>query len=427
MTAHAAEAGRADAAGEGASKSEPVDLRARQVAWLAAAVFTVSLGYGALLPLLPGWLESLLPQASVIERGRHVGFLSGAYAAGLLLGAPCWGAVSDRWGRAPILLVGLIGYLVSLLFLLWPSTSLIAATYVLRATAGFFVAAVVPVATALVAEHTPESKRARRFAWLGAMTLLGFLLGPAFSEAVPGLWLLAGHASSPGSVRIVVILSSVLLALIAFLGVARTMPTQQRHGLPPVKLAPLAPLGGLAILWWLAGGVMFVLAGFEVAVVLQGGKGPGAASPSAAWMLVVCSLTMLAVNAVLFATDLLARASARLLAAAGLVTSIAGLVLLAATSVGMWMYVGVAFAAAGTGLLLPVISYVAAGVGKETLGIVMGTLAAALALGQTAGSLSGGWLYGLAGQASFAWLAALLAGGLIVIARGGKATAALQS
>lgn len=427
MTVAAAQAGSACAAGAGASSPEPSDLRARQVAWLAAAVFAVSIGYGALLPLLPGWLETLLPQATVIEQGQHVGFLSGAYAAGLLLGAPFWGAVSDRWGRTPILLVGLLGYVLSLLLLLWPSTGLIAATYALRATAGFFVAAVVPVATALVAEHTPESKRARRFAWLGAMTLLGFLLGPAFAEAVPGLWRLASETQSPSSVRTVVILSSASLAVLTILGVARSLPAQRGHRPPPSKLAPLAALGGLSILWWLAGAVMFVLTGFEVAIVLQGGKVSGTTPPSPALMLVVCSLAMLAVNAVLFVTDLLAKASARLLTAAGLAVSIAGLALLAATSDGAWMYVGVALAAAGTGLLLPVISYVAAGVGKETLGIVMGALAAALALGQTAGSFIAGWLHGLAGQASFAWLATALAVLLVVLARGGKATVALST
>ena len=52
---------------------ESDSLRAVQLTWLAAAVFVVSAGYGALLPLLPGWLAQLIPGASAVEIARHVG------------------------------------------------------------------------------------------------------------------------------------------------------------------------------------------------------------------------------------------------------------------------------------------------------------------------------------------------------------------
>lgn len=147
--------------------TKPVGLRPSQLAWLAGSVFIVSVGYGALLPVLPGWLALLMPGASASEVGRHVGFLSGVYAAGVLLGAPLWGIVSDRVGRGRILIIGLVGYVASSLLLLMPKVagdSGIAWLYALRGTTGFFVAAVVPVVAALVAEHTPQVKRARRFA-----------------------------------------------------------------------------------------------------------------------------------------------------------------------------------------------------------------------------------------------------------------------
>ena len=53
--------------------------------------------------------------------------------------------------------------------------------YALRGATGFFVAAVVPVVSALVAEHTSEKQRALQFAWLSAMSLLGFLFGPGLT------------------------------------------------------------------------------------------------------------------------------------------------------------------------------------------------------------------------------------------------------
>ena len=149
-----------------------------QLAWLAAAVFIVSAGYGALLPVLPAWLAAMMPGADAAEVGRHVGFLSGVYAAGVLLGAPLWGVVSDRVARGRILIIGLVGYVASLLLLLVPAMAGLWGIYALRGATGFFVAAVVPVVAALVAEHTPEDRRGRRFAWLSAMSLLGFLFGP---------------------------------------------------------------------------------------------------------------------------------------------------------------------------------------------------------------------------------------------------------
>ena len=174
--------------------TEPAGLRPVQVAWLAGSVFIVSAGYGALLPVLPGWLASMLPGANANEVGRHVGFLSGVYAAGVLVGAPLWGVVSDRVGRGRVMMLGLVGYVASLLLLLIPAVASLWGIYTLRATTGFFVAAVVPVVAALVAEHTPEKQRARRFAWLGAMSLLGFLFGPALSAAASGVgpWLAEG-------------------------------------------------------------------------------------------------------------------------------------------------------------------------------------------------------------------------------------------
>ena len=70
------------------NQPERADLRPLQLLFLAAAVFVVSAGYGALLPLLPGWLAQQMPGSTPSEVARHVGFLSGAYTAGVLVGAP---------------------------------------------------------------------------------------------------------------------------------------------------------------------------------------------------------------------------------------------------------------------------------------------------------------------------------------------------
>ncbi len=80
---------------------------------LAVAVFVVSVGYGGLMPLLPEWLGSRMPGASAAEIARHVGMLSVACAAGILVGAPVWGVLSDRVGRGRFLITGMLGYVTT--------------------------------------------------------------------------------------------------------------------------------------------------------------------------------------------------------------------------------------------------------------------------------------------------------------------------
>ena len=383
-------------------------LRPVQLAWLAAAVFIVSAGYGALLPVLPAWLAGVMPGANATEVGRHVGFLSGVYAAGVLLGAPLWGVVSDRVGRGRILIAGLVGYVGSLLLLLVPAMAGLWAIYALRATTGFFVAAVVPVVAALVAEHTPEELRARRFAWLGAMSLLGFLFGPGLSAVADwvGPWVADGAVSSALSARLVLVLSA-LLGGVMMLGLAGTLPASLAAGAAVQKQPVTSAQGQPGALLWLSGAVMFVLASFELGIVLQGQQQSGQSSRQAAIMLAECSLVMLGVNALLFFTSMLERISARILIAAGLIFAMLGLAVLDALPAnhsGAWMYLGVSLTAAGTGLVLPVIAYLAAGASPPKLGAVMGGLAAAAGFGQTLGSAAGGWLFGTLAQRSFGWL-----------------------
>ncbi len=269
----------------------------------------------------------------------------------------------------------------------------------------FFVAAVVPVVAALVAQHTPEKQRARRFAWLGAMSLLGFLFGPTLSAAASwvGPWI-ADAALSPALAARVVLVLSALLGGVMMLGLTGTLPASIDAGTQGQNKPESSARGHSAALLWLTAAVMFVLAGFELGIVLQGQQQPGQSSRQAAIMLAECSLVMLGVNAVLFITSLLEKIPARVLMGAGLLLAIIGLAVLAADRSDAWMYLGVSLTSAGTGLVLPVIAYLAAGASPQKLGAVMGGLAAASGLGQTLGSAAGGWLFGALAHLSFAWL-----------------------
>ena len=393
----------------------PDDLRTVQLFFLAAAVFVVSAGYGALMPLLPAWLAQQMPDASPPEIARHVGFLSGAYAAGVLVGAPIWGYISDRLGRPHILIAGLIGYVASLLLLL-PATGGLWAMYGLRVAAGLCVAAIMPVVPALVAAHTPVALRARRFAWLGAASLLGFLFGPGLNAVADGLAALAGNGASSAllSARIVIVLSASLGAAM-MLGLALILPGDESASDTAKDEPDARDRVGILALWWLSVAVMFVLSGFELGIVLQGKQHANLSTQEIAMMFAECSLVMLGVNALLFFTSLLDKVSPRLIVAVGSAVGVAGLVMLALHRSNEWMYIGVSLTSAGTGLMLPVISFLAAGASRQRLGTTMGSLAAAAGFGQTLGSAAGGWLFGAIAQLAFGWLTLPLLATLILL------------
>lgn len=399
-----------------AAVAELPSLQPVQLGWLASAVFVVSAGYGALMPLLPAWLSELTPGATEAEIARHVGFLSGMYAGGVLVGAPLWGVMSDRAGRGRILVFGLVGYVASLLLLLVPTLSSLWGMYVLRGATGFFVAAVVPVVAALVAEHTPRQQRARRFAWLSAMSLLGFLFGPGMGVVADGIGalLISGVVFPSLSARFVIVLSAVLGATM-MAGLTVTLPTTQPAN-AAAQISPAASTEGRHLaLWWLNGVVMLVLAGFELGILLQGQQHPGVSSREIGLMFAECSLVMLGVNALLFFTNMLERVQSRWLIGVGLLLAMAGLLVLARHRLDIWMYVGISLTAAGTGLVLPVIAYLGASVSRQMLSVTMGGLAAAASFGQTLGSSAGGWIFGAFARDSFAWLALPLAVMLVLL------------
>ena len=88
---------------------------AATMAALMLAVFTVSVGFGVVLPLLPDLIERLLGAGvEAAQVSRHTGLLTAVYTLSLFLFAPLWGRLSDRRGPRDVLLVGLLGFGVTM-------------------------------------------------------------------------------------------------------------------------------------------------------------------------------------------------------------------------------------------------------------------------------------------------------------------------
>jgi len=67
------------------------------------------IGFGIVIPFLTYLVEDLAGSEGVTEVGLWVGLLMTSYSAAQFLFSPFWGSLSDRIGRRPVLMVGLIG------------------------------------------------------------------------------------------------------------------------------------------------------------------------------------------------------------------------------------------------------------------------------------------------------------------------------
>jgi MFS family permease len=83
---------------------------------LLLAMFSVAVGYGIVLPILPFLIERLACATNDASVSWHTGLLTGTYILAIFLFAPLWGKLSDQRGRRPVILLGLVGFAATLGF-----------------------------------------------------------------------------------------------------------------------------------------------------------------------------------------------------------------------------------------------------------------------------------------------------------------------
>lgn len=158
------------------------------------------IGFGIVLPLLPFFATEL--GASPLA----VGAIIAAYSAMQFVFAPLWGRMSDRYGRRPALIIGLLGTAGSYVVFAMADTIMV---LLLSRLVGGVMGATIPVAQAYVADRSPRESRARAMGLIGAAFGIGFIIGPAiggllsrWGYALPGLFA-AGLSLAAGLVALV--------------------------------------------------------------------------------------------------------------------------------------------------------------------------------------------------------------------------------
>lgn len=258
------------AAAEAGSAQRPA--RRAALSFILVVVLIDMISIGVMLPVLPHIVGTFT--RSNDEQTLAFLAVTAAFGFANFVGSPVLGALSDRFGRRPVLLLGISGLALSFFV-----TAAATALWVLVAVR-FFSGAMqsnVSVANAYVADITPPEERARRFGLVGAMFGVGFILGPVLGGLLGEI-----------DVRLPFIVAGTL-ALINFayglfvlpesLPPDRRRPFEWRRANPVSSLRGLVALKGVGALVWvvaLAGLAQFMLHSVWVLYTkFKFGWGPG--------------------------------------------------------------------------------------------------------------------------------------------------------
>jgi MFS family permease len=169
------------------------------------SVFIDLIGFGIVLPLLPGYAEdNFRPDFSA--KGLVIGSIIASFSAMQFFFAPVWGRLSDRIGRRPVMLISNLGAAGSyaLFAIACSMTGTVGLIWILisRIFAGIC-GANLSVASAYIADISPPEKRSARMGLIGMAFGLGFIFGPAigafsvdlFGKQGPG-WVAASFCAA---------------------------------------------------------------------------------------------------------------------------------------------------------------------------------------------------------------------------------------
>ena len=289
---------------------------------------------GLIIPVLPPLVGTFT--SSQAEQAWWYGAVMLAFGIANFFGSPILGALSDRFGRRPILLIGFSGLALS--FFVTAMATALWMLIAVRLVAGALMANAA-VANAYVADITPPEERARRFGMLGAMFGMGFILGPVMGGLLGAIDLHLPFFAA-GTLAL-------LNWLYGFFVLPESLPKERRHPFDWRKANPVDSLkaltrlrgvGALVAVIGLASLAQFILhTTWVLYTQMKFGWGP----LENGWSLFAVGVMSALVQGLLVGR-LLKRWSAQRLAVMGLVSSTACYAAWGAATEG-WMMIAVIF------------------------------------------------------------------------------------
>ncbi|AEB12797.1 MFS transporter [Marinithermus hydrothermalis] len=390
------------------------------LALLFLSLFNSILGLSVLFPIL----APLARELGLSE--VQVGLFSTGYALMQFVMSPYWGRQSERVGRKPVLLVGILGFALSFYLFaivaqlgfagrLGPGV-LFGLLLAARVLGGTFSSATLPTAQAYVADVTGRNERTAGMALIGAAFGLGVIFGPAIGAGLAGISLLAP------------IYFSASLALLNAWFVWWKLPEPQRRvgaeaagALRPTdpRIQPLLVLG-------FAVSLASVALEQTVAFYFQDRLGLDATGTARAvgTALVVYGLVAVFVQGVLVRKY---QWPPRVLLWVGVPAALAGFVLFIFAHGFAVLTLALVLQGFGQGLAMPgVTAALSLAVGEGEQGSVAGLGSAAQALGRMLGPVAGTGLYEFRPEYPYVFSASLLGLALFLLAVNPRVRQALE-
>jgi DHA1 family multidrug resistance protein-like MFS transporter len=216
----------------------------KNLALLAFSLVVVMLGFGLVIPLMPFYIDKL--GAS----GKQLGLLTATYSVMQFIFAPIWGGISDRIGRKPVLMIGILGN--GLFLLLFGLATELWMLFLARSLAGVLSSATFPSTMAFISDSTSERDRGGGMGKLGAAMGLGVILGPGLGGWLAGISLATPFFVATG----LSLLSLLLIAVLLPESLPPTARQPERWKMQAVRLgrlrhALLSPIGVLLFMAFL--------------------------------------------------------------------------------------------------------------------------------------------------------------------------------
>ena len=341
------------------------------------------LGFGIIIPNLAYYAKDT--GATTTE----IAILMSIYSGMQLLFAPIWGRLSDKHGRKPAILFGLIGNAVALVGFglakdyVW--------LLIARSAAGIASAAVLPSVMAYVADVTTPEERGKGMGLMGAAMGLGFILGPAIGGVM-------GRHDTPFFVAGGLSILNFLFALILLpesleKGITDETAEDRHEWVSPREIfrqttlkSPLTPLFLVAFF------STFSFAGLEMTFPLFIEDRWNYGEREMGWMFMFIGAIAVPLQGGLLGR-LINSLGERRIILIGLLLSAIGMALLLNAYSFVTLTVYLTIAGVGNQLIRPTN---ASWISKQTRigqGAAIGIMDAFLSLGRILGPLLGGWLY----------------------------------
>jgi DHA1 family tetracycline resistance protein-like MFS transporter len=201
--------------------------------FIMAATLVDMVTIGLIIPVLPALVGSFT--GSQADQAFWYGAVTFSFGIANFFASPVLGALSDQYGRRPVLLLGFCGLAFS--FLLTALATSLWMLVAIRLVSGAMQANM-SVSNAYVADITPPEQRARRFGMLGAMFGIGFILGPVMGGLLGAIDVRLPFFAA-GSLAL-------LNLLYGYFVLPESLPAERRRAFVLRAATPLKALRGLA-------------------------------------------------------------------------------------------------------------------------------------------------------------------------------------